>query len=250
MLERVNIIDSFHPEVFVATHLTRKELKHDDVALRVEETFDFFNTHRKEMIRWGGIAIAIIVIVAAVFYYRSSQHQVREELLSEALTLENVQVGAPAQNGAPSFTTEAQKRDAVTKAFNKLVNDYSGSQEAYIARYYLASMALDAGKTEDAKRGFREVADHADKNYASLGKLALAQLDFASGNSAEGQSLLRDLIDHPTDLVSKTQATITLARGLSKTNPAEARRLIQPLVSSGGDDAPLAAQVLSEIPQK
>jgi len=234
----------------VATHLTRKELKHDDFALRVEETFDFFNTHRKEMVRWGGTTIAIVLIVAAVFYYRSSQHQVREELLSEALTLENVQVGTPPQNGGPSFTTEAQKRGAVTKAFNRLVNDYSGSKEAYVARYYLASMALDAGKTDDAKRGFRDVADHADKNYASLGKLALAQLDFASGSSAEAQSLLRDLIDHSTDLVSKTQATITLARGLSQTNPAEARRLIQPLVSSGGDDAPIAAQVLSEIPQK
>jgi hypothetical protein len=130
------------------------------------------------------------------------------------------------------------------------VNDYGGSKEAYIARYYLASIAVETGKTDDAKRGFREVADHADKNYASLGKLALAQLDFATGNSAEAEPLLRDLIDHPTDLVSKTQATIALARGLSKTKPAEARKLIQPLVSAGGDDAPLAAQVLSEIPQK
>jgi predicted negative regulator of RcsB-dependent stress response len=234
----------------VATHLTRKELKHDDFALRVEETFDFFNTHRKEMVRWGGTAIAIVLIVAAVFYYRSSQHQVREELLSEAVTLENVQVGAPAQNGGPSFSSEAQKRDAVTKAFNRLVNDYGGSQEAYVARYYLASIALEAGKIDDAKRGFREVADHADKNYASLAKLSLAQLDFTTGNSSEAESLLRDLINHPTDLVSKAQATITLARGLSKTNPAEARKLIQPLVSAGGDDAPIAAQVLSEIPQK
>jgi DNA-directed RNA polymerase subunit F len=57
-------------------------------------------------------------------------------------------------------------------------------------------------------------------------------------------------MDHPTDLVSKTQATLALARGIEKTNPAEARRLVQPLVSSGGDDAPIAAQVLSEIPQK
>jgi predicted negative regulator of RcsB-dependent stress response len=234
----------------VATHLTRKELKHDNFALRAEETFDFFNTHRKEMFRWGGIAIAIVLVVAAVFYYRSSQHDVREEALSEALALQNVQPGAPSQNGSPSFLTDAQKKDAVTKAFNKIVTDYDGSQEAYIARYYLASMAVDAGKIDDAKRNFREVADHADKNYASLGKLALAQLDFSSGSSAEAQSLLRDLMDHPTDLVSKTQATLALARGIEKTNPAEARRLVQPLVSSGGDDAPIAAQVLSEIPQK
>jgi predicted negative regulator of RcsB-dependent stress response len=234
----------------VATHLTRKELKHDDIALRVEETFDFFNTHRKEMFRWGGIAIATVLVVAAVFYYRTSQHQVREEALSEALSLQNVQPGAPSQNGSPSFLTDAQKKEAVTRAFNKIVTDYDGSQEAYIARYYLASMAVDAGKIDDAKRGLREVADHADKNYASLGKLALAQLDFSSGNSAEAQSLLRDLMDHPTDLVSRTQATLALARGIEKTNPAEARRLVQPLVTSGGDDAPMAAQVLSEIPQK
>ena len=77
----------------MATHLTRKELKHDDIALRVEETFDFFNTHRKEIFRWGGTAVAVVLIVAAIFYYRSSQHQVREELLSEALTLELAQSG-------------------------------------------------------------------------------------------------------------------------------------------------------------
>ena len=234
----------------MATHLTRKELKHDDIALRVEETFDFFNTHRKELVRWGGIAIAAVLIVAAVFYYRSSQHDARQEALSAALSLQNATVGAPAQNGGPSFLTDAQKKDAVTKAFTRIVNDYSGSDEAYIARYYLASMAADAGKMDDAKRGFREVADHANKNYASLGKLALAQLDFATGNSSEAQTLLRDLIDHPTDLVSKTQATLALARGIEKTNPAEARRLVQPLVSAGGDDGPIAAQVLSEIPQK
>jgi predicted negative regulator of RcsB-dependent stress response len=231
----------------VASHLTRKELKHDDIALRVEETVDFFTQHRKEVVRWTvGIFVAGL-IVWGFFYYRGSMHQAREEALSQAMTLQNVAVGAPAQNGAPSFTSDAQKKEAVTRAFQSVINNYGGSGEAYIAQYYLAAMAADAGKTDDAKRGFREVADHADKNYASLAKLALAQLDFATGNSSEAQSLLRDLIDHPTDLVSKTQATITLARGLENTNPAEARRLLQPIVSAGGDDAQVASQVLSEL---
>lgn len=234
----------------MATHLTRKELKHDNVALRVEETFDFFNIHRKELIRWGGIAVAVIVVVAATIYYRSSQHQVREEALSEALALQNAPVGVAAPNGGPAFATDEQKREAVAKAFNGIVKDYGGSEEAYIAQYYLGSMAADAGKMDDAKRDFREVADHADKNYASLGKLALAQLDFTTGNSTEAQSLLRDLIDHPTDLVSKNQATIALARGLETSNPAEARRLVLPLTGATNDDAQIAAQVLAEIPQK
>ncbi len=234
----------------MATHLTRKELKHDNVALRVEETFDFFNTHRKELIRYGGIAIAVVVVIGAIFYYRNAQHQSREAALSEALALQNAPVGIASQNGTPAFATDQQKKEAVSRAFNNLVKDYGGSEEAYIAQYYLASMAVDAGKMDEAKRSFLDVADHADRNYASLAKLALAQLDFATGDSASAQALLRGLMDNPTDLVSKTTATLALARVLAKSNPVEARSLVQPLVTAGGDDATIAAQVMSEIPAK
>jgi hypothetical protein len=48
----------------VSTHLTRKELKQDNVALKVEETFNFFNLHRNQMARYAGAALVVVVIAA------------------------------------------------------------------------------------------------------------------------------------------------------------------------------------------
>src|ERR1700677_938127 len=106
-------------------------MKQDKFAAEVEHTVDFFAAHRQSTVRYGAIALAVILIVAAVFYYRNSQHSVREQVLGEAIALATAPIGTAAPSGGPSFPTEAARKDAVTKALNKIMADYSGSQEAY-----------------------------------------------------------------------------------------------------------------------
>ena len=52
----------------MASNLTRKEMKQDKFAVEVEHTVDFFAAHRQSTLRYGAIALAVILIVAAVFY--------------------------------------------------------------------------------------------------------------------------------------------------------------------------------------
>lgn len=235
----------------MASNLTRKELlKQDKFTVEAEHTVNFLSEHRKEAVRYGVIALIVVVIVAAVFYYRNSQSSVRQQILAEAITLENAPVGLPPANGGVSFQTQAAKDDAVNKAFTKLASDYSGSEEAYIAEYYLGARALEAGKVDDARKRYQDVADHADANYASLAKLSLAQLDMAENRTGEAESLLKGLMDHPTDLVSKTQATYTYAKAIAPTNPAEARKLLGQLASEKSDVSEVALTAMNELPQK
>jgi predicted negative regulator of RcsB-dependent stress response len=235
----------------VASNLTRKELlKQDKFTVEAEHTVNYLSEHRKEAVRYGGIALALIILVAAVFYYRSSQLSVREQILGEAIGLSSAPVGQAAPSGGPSFPTQAAKDDAVTKAFTKLAADYSGTEEAYIAEYYLAARALDAGKVDEARKRNQDVADHADANYASLAKLALAQLDFAENRTAEAEVLLKGLMDHPTDLVSKTQATFTYANVIAPTRPEEARKLYMQLAGDKSDIGQMALTAMGSLPQK
>jgi predicted negative regulator of RcsB-dependent stress response len=234
----------------VPSHLTRKELKQDNVALRVEETFDFFTTHRQQAIRIGGAALALIVIVAATLYYRSYEQGVREQQLGDAILLQGAPVGAPPPNGGPSFPNEPAKKDAVAKAYAKIVAEHGGSNEAYIAEYTLASLDMEAARFDAARTKYQDIADHAGANYASLAKLSLAQLDAAQNKTPAAQSLLKDLIDHPTDLVSKNQATFELAKVLAPTQPAEARKLLTPLAGAAGDFSQAASTALGDLQQK
>jgi predicted negative regulator of RcsB-dependent stress response len=235
----------------VPSNLTRKELlKQDKFTVEAGHTVDYLAEHRKQAVRYGGIALVLIVLIVAVFYYRSSQVSVRQQVLGEAIALSGAPVGQPAQGGGPSFPTQAAKDTAVTKAFTKLSADYSGSQEAYIGEYYLAGLALDAGKVDDARKKYQDVADHAEPNYASLGKLAVAQLDFAENRTSEAEALLKNLMDHPTDLVSKTQATFTYANVIAASKPDEARKLLIQIAGEKSDVSQLAVTAMNDLPQK
>jgi predicted negative regulator of RcsB-dependent stress response len=234
----------------VSANLTRKELlKQDKFTVEAGNTFDWISEHRKEVTRYGGIALAVILVVAAVFYYRSSQNSVREQVLGEAIALQNAPVGQAAPAGGPSFPTQTAKDDGVKKAFTKLASDYSGSEEAWIAKYYLGSQALQAGNVDEARKQYQDVADHAEPNYASLAKLALAQLDFAQNRLAEAETILKGLMDKPTDLVSKSQATFTYAKVIASTKPAEARKLLSQLAGQPGDVGQLATAAEGDLPQ-
>lgn len=236
----------------MATQLTRKELKQDKFAVEVEHTVDFFAAHRKETIRYGGILLAVVLIVTGVLYYRSSQRSAREQALGDALTLVNAPVGNANPTGGPSFPNEAAKDQAVTRALNSIISTYGGSEEAYIAEYYLAAQSVDAGKLEDARSKYLDVADHADANYASLAKLSLAQVYASENKPADAEKVLKDLMDHPTDLVSKAQATIAYAKIIGPKQPAEARKLLTQILTD--KDQPAVSQIalsaMNDLPQQ
>ena len=231
---------------------TRKELlKQDKFKEEASNIFDWISEHRKETVRYGGITLAAIVLVAGFFYIRSSQASTREQFLADAIALTNAPVGQAATPGGQSFPTQPAKDDAVKRAFTTIVSDYGGSQEAYVAEYYLGTLALNSGNVDEARRKYQDAADHANANYASLAKLALAQLDFAENRTGEAETILKDLMAHPTDLVSKAQATYTYARVIAPAKPEEARKLLMQLAGSHPDDiGQMAMTAINELPQK
>jgi len=94
------------------------------------------------------------------------------------------------------------------------------------------------------------VGESGNKAYASVARLSLAQLYQAQGKTAEAEKLLRSLMEEPTILVSKEQATIALGGLLAASRPEEARKLLEPLRTERSAVSRSAISVLSEIPGK
>ena len=228
--------------------ITRKELKTDKFALEVGHTVDFFEEHQREIIRYGAAALAVAALVVLIFLYRGRQQTIRQEALSKAMKVAQAPVGQPNPGSAISFPTQDAKDKETTKVFSELAANYSGTDEGYIAEYYLGCIAADAGKLGEADKRFSSVAASGGKRYASLAKLSLGQLYFAEGKPGAGKEMLRSLMDHPTVFVSKDQAAITLARMLAPTEPAEARKLLDPLRARPGAISQTAIQAYGELP--
>ena len=231
--------------------VTRKELKSDFFAFEVGQGVDYVSVHRRDFVRWGAIALAAILLFAGIYWYRGYQHSARAAALASALDIQNASLG-PAQNEYMlTYPTQADKDAAASKAFTELSAKYPNSDEGLIGEYYLAVLAADKGDLTQAEKRFKLVADGAQSAYASLAKLSLASIYQSQGKLAEGEKLIRSIIDSPTVLVSKEQATIALARLVSQSNPDEARKLLEPLRASQRAAVSRAAlTALSEIPKK
>ena len=232
----------------MSDRINRKELRTDGFAVAVEHNVEFVGSHRAQFIRYGALVLVVLVLGGAYAWYRSYSHNVRQDKLNDAIQIQESTVTPGALPGPLSFSTDQAKRDAATKAFSGVASEYSGTREGWVAEYYLASIAADAGKLDEARKLYQKVADDGNKEYASLAKLSLADTAFAEGRSADGEKLLKDLMDNPTVFVSKEQATITLAHHYVAVNKAsDARKLLQPLTSSPNGASQAAVQMLGDL---
>ncbi len=234
-------------EVFVS-RITRKELKSDKFALAVEHTVPFFEEHQKEIVRYGAIAVAAAVLIVGFMVYRSHQHAQRQEALAQAIKVQEAPAGGVSGNGGLAFPTQEAKDVEALRVFTELEHKYPGSAEAQIAEYYLGAIKADQGKLAEAEKSFQQVAQNGNADYSSLAKLSLAQIYFTDGRNSQAEAVLRDLMAHPTAFVSKDQATLMLARYLIIKNPAEARKLLDPLRTVPGTVGQVALTMAGELP--
>ena len=210
---------------------TRKELKTDKFAEGVGTSFEFLSEHREQAIRWGLIALVVVVIAGGIWVYRGHQATQRAELLAKAMQVEDATVGAP-QPPRLNFPTADDKEKAFLAAFTDVAVKYPGSQEAAIAQLAIASIQSDKGKIDEALKTFQNIMDTSPEPYNSVAKLSIAQIYVSQGKADEAEKLLRQLVDNPSMFVSKDQATLELAKLIGKKNPAEARKLLEPLSAS------------------
>src|SRR6185295_13331197 len=149
---------------------TRKELKTDKFAQGVGSGFEFVAHHRGQMLRYTLIGLAVVVVIAGVWAYRSHQATARADLLTKAMQIDEATIGA-AQPPRMSFPTIADKEKARIAAFTDVATKYPGSQEGAIAQLAVAAAQADEGKIDDAVKTFQAVSDNAPAPYASVAQL-------------------------------------------------------------------------------
>jgi predicted negative regulator of RcsB-dependent stress response len=244
------MLKSNFPLRIVVDRITRKDLKHDKFAEEVTHTVEYVGHHRKDMVKYGVIVLVVLVLGIGTWMYRTRTAAERQSALTQAMRVQGAAIGP--NSGNPlilTFPTQAEKDQATIKAFSEFIAKYSSSDEAYTARYYMGVIAADAGKMADAEKSFQEVAKSGPSALASLAKLALAQIYQSESKTADAEKLLRGLMENPTAVVSKEQATISLARLLAPTNAAEARKLLEPLREGRSPVSRAALTLLSELPK-
>lgn len=228
----------------------RRELKHDKFVDQVGHGVEYAAEHRAQVMKWAGAAVGLLAVVLGVYWYLSYQKGARQTALRNAMQTYEAGVGPGGNEFLKSFATAEEKDKAVIKDLSEVAGKYSGKEEGLIAQYFLGLYHADKGNLAEAEKQLKPVAESGKDAYASQAKLSLAQIYDSMGRQADAEKLLRSVIGDPTVLVSKEQATIALGKILAKKNPAEARKLLEPLRSERGPVSRAAISALGDIPAR
>jgi TolA-binding protein len=212
--------------------LTRHELKeqvqHDHFLDTVDVAMDYVSAHRRLVTIYGAIAVAVVVIVGLTAWYLQYEKKARRQALSSALEIVEAPISAQATPYGKSFPTKQAKDQAAVKVLGDVASKYSGSEAGDAAQYFLGTVQVDNGKYGEAEKNFKTVAD-SKTPYSAFAKVALAELYAGQGKVDQAKTILDGLIQHPTPLISKDQATLLLAGILKDSDPARARQLAESL---------------------
>src|SRR6516164_7676616 len=228
---------------------TRKQLKSDKFAQEVGQTFEFVTAHRTDLIRYGSAALAAILIAGGIYFYHRHVVSVREEALAQALRIEDAKISPTPQPPNMTFATQQEQEAAWNKAFSDLAVNYRGTQEGAIGGIYMGGRLAEQGKVMEAEKILKDVIDSAPKEYAALARVSLAQIYAGQGDINQAKTLIQQVIEHPTVMVSKEEAQIQLAEILSRTDPAAARKILDPLRTGRTAVSRAAISAMGNIPQ-
>jgi predicted negative regulator of RcsB-dependent stress response len=231
---------------------TRHQLKEDQFRTTAKETYSWAVEHRGKLVYGVAAAAAALAIAAGGWLYIQQQDEAAGVALGHALQVYQAPVNSAGQPPAPevtSFTSTVDRAKAARVEFGKVAEKYAHTRSAEIARYFMGLSDQEAGNAAAAEKELKEVTDSGPADLAALAKLALAALYRNQGKDAQAVPIYKDLIEHPTNTVSKAQTQLALASVYEAKQPQDARTLYKQVQTENPDTpaAQIAGARLAEL---
>lgn len=236
---------------------TRHQLKQDTFSRvtigAAEKTAHWSVEHRNTLV--VGIVVALLAAAAITggWFYLQAQDEKASFDLSQAVRTMETQLrpaGSPAQPDFPTFTSAKERSEAAQKQFRAIVDKYPHTRTADMAHYLLGVTAVNLGDNASAERSFKDVASRGNREVASLAKDALAALYANTNQPKDAIALYQELINKPTDSVSKVTAQLQLAETYQNSNqPLDAKKLYEQIKKEnpGVEAGQIATQKLAQM---
>ncbi len=189
-------------------------LKQDHFIETTAHGLQWAGENRRSVILTTSILLGAIILVVAIGAFASHRSSVAAAAFGSAMQTYQAQLvtpGQPVEPGTKTFNSVKERAEAANAQFLDVANHYGWTTYGKNARYLAGLTYLDMGQTNSAETALKQVSGSWDRQLASLGKEALADLYHQTGRDSQAIDLYNDLIAHPTDAVPSGLAQIQLA---------------------------------------
>lgn len=206
-------------------HISRKELKQDKIHDAFEHGAEAVYSHKQLAMVVLLVAVVVTAIYGGWSVYNERQTSAASAAFDVAMKAYSGHIGAsadPAEPGEASYADEmARSNDAETK-FSAVADKYPNTSPGRLARYYSALALKDLDKQNQALEQLKKISAGSDKELASMAQYQTAVLYSRTGKTDDAIKIFRALADKPSVFVPRPLALLELASTLRQTNPKEA----------------------------
>ncbi|HEY3570929.1 MAG TPA: tetratricopeptide repeat protein [Thermoanaerobaculia bacterium] len=191
--------------------LTRKDMKRDEFTAVVGRSVEYAETHVRTLVYAVGGLLLVIALAVGFYYYRNGQQQKANQALADAMKVYHAQVTAtgakPDDPDEPSFPTDAARRARAKELLTRVHQSYGSTDAGDVAGLYLAQIAADEGRFDEARKLWNDYADdHKGTMLGGEARLNLLSLDRKQGKGEAVVKELRSMLEKgdsplPQDLI-------------------------------------------------
>jgi hypothetical protein len=133
----------------------------------------------------------------------------------------------PTDPTEPVYPDEnARLQDALNK-FTAVANKYPSTNPGKIARYYAALCLEDLERHNQALEELKKISGGSDKELAAMAQYQMAVINVRTGKTDDAVKIFRSLADKRSAIVPRPLVLLELAGALRNSNPKEAASIYQ-----------------------
>lgn len=209
---------------------TRRQLKEDRLVSTAQGAAQWTASHQRSVLLSIIAGVVVILAVVGFITWQSRYNEQANLALGTAMRTFSTPLrpaGAPAGDTTAGFGSMAERGKAAARDFKTAADKYSWSTPGKIARYMEGVSLMQAGDNAAAEQQLKAAGELRDKDVASLAQMALVSLYRTTNRQSDATRVLKNLVDHPTNTVSKAQAQLELASIYETTDPQQAANIYQ-----------------------
>ncbi len=205
--------------------ITRKQLKENEFVSAFDALMQWMSENWRPLVA----ALGAVVVVALLWWAASQWSGARTAKASDLL---DQATGAYEEAGGATATPDAAGMAEAERMFGEVVDRYGRSDQADVARLYLARIQLSRGDLDDARQTLvRLVERNRGDALGRLAELDLIHLRIASGQGAEVVKELEAMVAGADTSLPRDTAMYELGLLLiSERDYDRAREVLQTLV--------------------
>ncbi len=214
----------------MSEHISRKELKQDKIKETIEHGAEAVISHGQFTLIVVVVILALALGYGGWRFYIDRQTVEASSAFDTGIKAYQGRIASvpdPSDPNAAFYPDElARAQDALQK-FTKVADKYPSTNPGKLARYYSALCLEDLDRQNQALEELKKISGGSDKELAAMAQYQMAVIYSRTGKTDDAVKTFRALAEKRSALVPRPLVLLELAGILRNSNPKEAASIYQ-----------------------